>query len=278
MDRELLRKFLERYPFQPATAVWRAVEVAELTRVAFPAGRGLDLGCGDGKLTRILADRVGGLRLIGLDVDPQETLLALQEGLYEAVHTCSAEHIPEPNQALDFILSVSVMEHIPRLEAVLAEVARLLRAGGILITTVPSAGFHRCLRGPLLPGYPTAAYYEAVDRRLAHLRYWRIDEWRAALERVGMTLEHVRTFLSPAEVRRWETLSRFTAGVLQILFRGQHPIEIQRSLGLRRSTRRMPKPLAHILSYVFSIGLSETAPGDEESAGCLLIVARRQRG
>ena len=38
MDRQLLRRFLSVYPFQPATAVWRASEVAELSRVKFPVG------------------------------------------------------------------------------------------------------------------------------------------------------------------------------------------------------------------------------------------------
>ena len=71
MDRRLLRRFLEAYPYQPATAVWRASEVAALASVTFPHGLGLDLGCGDGRLTRIVSDEAGGLRLVGLDIDPE---------------------------------------------------------------------------------------------------------------------------------------------------------------------------------------------------------------
>ena len=54
---DLLRSFLCLYPFQPATALWRWFEVEVLLRVPMPRGLVLDLGCGDGKLTQIVADR-----------------------------------------------------------------------------------------------------------------------------------------------------------------------------------------------------------------------------
>ncbi|MBI2220794.1 MAG: methyltransferase domain-containing protein, partial [Acidobacteria bacterium] len=250
MDRHLLRRFLELYPFQPATAVWRASEIAALARGPVPSGRGLDLGCGDGRLTRVLTEQWGSLRLTGLDVDPLETALAREEGLYDRVHTASGEHIPEPDAAFDFVVSVSVMEHIPRLEAVLREVGRVLKPGGALIATVPGIGFHRCLRGPLLPGTSRAGYLEALDRRLAHLRYWTVAEWRSALAHAGMQLVEARPILSRGEVRRWETISRATAGVLHALFRRKPPIEIQRSLGLRRPGQRLPSPLPAVFSWL----------------------------
>ncbi|HEX6050303.1 MAG TPA: class I SAM-dependent methyltransferase [Gemmatimonadaceae bacterium] len=277
MDRHLLRRFLEIYPFQPATAVWRASEVAALARAEFPAGLGLDLGCGDGRLTRVLSDQVGGLRLVGIDVDPMETALAQNERLYERVHTTSAEHIPEPDASFDFVVSVSVMEHIPNLQAVLNDAARVLKPGGRLITTVPSVGFHGCLRGPLLPGSSRDEYLEALDRRVAHVNYWTTATWQAALERAGMRLLEARPILARDEMRRWETLSRLTAGVLEAASGGKRPIEIQRSLGMRRAGQRMPKTLAALLAGVLSVGLDDSAPPSERESGCLLVVAERRR-
>ena len=275
MDRRLLRRFLEVYPFQPATAVWRASEVAEVAAVKFPAGIGLDLGCGDGRLTRVLVEQVGGLRLVGLDVDPLETALAEEEHLYERVHTCTADRIPERDASFDFVLSVSVMEHIPNLEAVLSEVARVLKPGGRLITTVPGIGFHASLRGPLLPGFSREEYLRSVDRRVAHLRYWTSAQWQSALTAAGLRLVEARPILSRRDVRRWETLARVTAGVLHVLTRRKAPIEIQRSLGLRKPGQRLPPWAAAVLGRALSLGLDESIPTDENDSGCLLVIAER---
>jgi SAM-dependent methyltransferase len=246
MDRPLLRRFLEVYPFQPATAVWRASEVAELAQVAFPAGRGLDLGCGDGRLTRVLSDLTGGLRLVGLDIDPMETALAVAGGFYERVHTSPAESIPEPDASFDFVVSISVMEHIPNLEPVLRDVARVLKPQGHLIITVPGPGFHACLHGP-----------------------------RGSLEAAGLTLVEAKPILSRSDVRRWETISRLTAGVLHAISRGKPPIDIQRSLGLRQPGQRIPASFARVLGGLLAIGLDERAPCDERESGCLLVIAKR---
>ena len=278
MDRGLLRTFVEVYPYQPATAVWRASEVAELRRVRFPQTRGLDLGCGDGRLTRVLAEQVGGLRLVGLDADPMETALAATVGLYERIHTCPAAHVPEADGSFGFVISISVLEHIPHLEPVLREVARILEPGGQLIATIPGPGFHRCLRGPLVPGSSRTSYLAALDRRVAHLRYWTTAEWRTALDTAGLQLVDATPILSRGDVRRWETVSRMTAGVLHACSRGTPPIQIQRSLGWRQPGQRLRDPIARVLTAVLAFGLDETRPLDEWESGCLLLIARRSPG
>jgi len=264
------------YPFQPATAVWRASEVAALLGLTYPPGLGLDLGCGDGRLTQILAQEVGGLRLVGLDVDPLETALVEGEHFYERVHTTSGERIPEPDATFDFVLSVSVMEHIPNLEVVLKDVARVLKPGGRLITTIPSVGFHLCLRGALLPGVSRDDYLRAVDRRVNHLRYWTAAEWESALRVAGLRLIEVTPILSCAVVRRWETIARMTAGVLSAIGRHKAPVDIQRSLGLRRKHQRLPAPFAAVMSYLLGAGPGEQRPVSERDSGCLLVIAARQ--
>ena len=275
MDRLLLRRFLEVYPYQPATAVWRAPEVAALARVSLPNGLGLDLGCGDGRLTGVLSEQRGGLRLVGLDIDPMETALAKNTALYERVHTTSAEHIPEADATFDFVVSVSVMEHIPNLEPVLRDTARVLKVGGRLVTTVPSVGFHASLRGPLLPGASRTNYLRDLDARVAHLRYWTTAEWRAKLEQAGMRLVEATPILTVAEMRRWETVSRLTAGVLRSVTGGKTPIDIQRSMGMRKAGQRMPGAFAEVLSRILSLGLNGEVPSDEQTSGCLLVVAER---
>jgi len=280
MDRDLFRDFLLAYPFQPATALWRAVEIGAMLAHPLPEGLGLDLGCGDGKLTRILLDRLGPRTLVGVDLDREETEQAAALRFYERVHTTPADRIPEADADFDFVISNSVLEHIPELGSVLAEVSRLLKPGGRFVFTVPSGGFHRCLRGPLMPWVSRERYLDEIDRRLAHVRYPLAEDWRELLSAKGLELDRVACYLSRAEVRRWETISRMTAGLLFTLFgKKHHPIEIQRKLGMRslQSRAALPRPVAAALAAILGLGLGRSSargPGELEN-GCLLLAGRK---
>ena len=249
------------------------MEVDRLVAHGLPKGRGLDLGCGDGLLTRIVLDEGGRRQLVGVDPDPAEAEQARRLGIYEAVHVAGGAAVPEPDASFDWVLSNSVLEHIPEIEPVLAEVGRLLKPGGAFILTVPSTGFHESLRGPLVPGASRVAYLSRLDRRLAHHRYWGPDEWRVALAAHGLRVTTATGYMNTAQVRRWESISRFTAGVLYTLTaRRRQPIDIQRGLGLRKAGRRMPRAVARPLASVLGAGMDGSGSG----AACLLVEAVRE--
>lgn len=272
---ELLRNLVGDTPFQPATSWWRAAELAVVIRHGLPGGTGLDLGCGDGKLMRILLEASGvSASLVGVDIDPLETRDAAASGVYRRVHTVPGDRIPEPDASLDFAFSNSVLEHIDDIEPVIAEVARLLKPGGVFVFTVPSAGFHDCLVGPLLPWGDRSRYLQRIDRRCAHRRYWSAQQWRDCLDRHGIDLAEAMPYLTAGEVRRWETLSRFTAGLLFGLLGGRmQPIEIQRALRLRRRSLRLPRWIAAVVADIVSAGVGADASG---RFGCLLVEATRR--
>jgi SAM-dependent methyltransferase len=270
----LLRSLIRETPFQPATSWWRAVELAVVIRRGLPGGTGLDLGCGDGKLMRILLDAIGASpALVGVDLDPLETRDASASGVYRRVHTVPGDRIPEPDASFDFAFSNSVLEHIDDIEPVIAEIARLLRPGGVFLFTVPSDGFHDCLAGPLFPWSNREDYLKAIDRRCAHRRYWSESQWRECLRRHALETVRAEPYLSLPEVRRWETLSRFTAGLLFGLVGGKmQPIEIQRALRLRKRALRLPDWVAALLAGAVSGGIdADPSP----RFGCLIVEARR---
>ena len=272
----LLRNLIRENPFQPATSWWRAIELAVVIRHGFSKGTGLDLGCGDGKLMRILLEASQASPvLVGVDLDPLETRDASASGVYTRVHTAPGDRIPEPDASFDFVFSNSVLEHIDLIEPVIAEVARLLRPAGAFVFTVPGAGFHDCLSGPLFPWSDRQRYLESVDERCAHRRYWSEEQWRDCLQRHGLGSVRAVPYLTASEVRRWESLSRFTAGVLFGLFAGRmQPIEIQRALRMRRRTLRLPAWIAAPLAAVISAGVGSDSSG---RFGCLLVEASRLR-
>jgi SAM-dependent methyltransferase len=279
----LLRDMLMAYPAQPATAVWRAVEIGALLRVGIPQGRGLDLGCGDGKLTAVLFKRASGppRRLVGIDIDPLETQSAELSGLCEAVHTGAGSCIPEESGSFDFVVSNSVLEHIPEIIPVLQEVARVLRPGGRFLFTVPGPGFHAILRGSLLPWVSRQRYLEELDRRLAHLRYPSAANWCCLCAAVGLTTDGCLGYLDRDETRTWETLSRFTGGLLYaVCGKRQPPIRIQRDLGLRQIQNRAPLPslVASGISMIIRSRLRAKDDGwlPDTAAGCLLVYGTRR--
>lgn len=279
MDRELLERFIGDYPFQPATAVWRAVEIAHVLASPMPSGRGLDLGCGDGLLTRIVAERAGWDHIVGIDADAAEAQLARRLGIYRTVHVASAAAIPEPDSSFDWVFSNSVLEHIDAIHDVLREVARVLAPSGSFVFTVPGEHFHACLRGPLLPWQPRAGYLDLVDRRTFHLRYWTAREWERHLDTHGMDIVASTEYMTVAEVQRWENVARFTSGVLFAAAAGRaQPITIQRRLHLRREARA-PATLARVIAAVLGAGLGSGLRGPRLSPlrACLMVRAVRRR-
>jgi SAM-dependent methyltransferase len=280
IDHLLLRDMLRMYSAQPATAVLRAVEIGALLRFGIPEGRGLDLGCGDGKLTALILERAGPRRLVGSDIDPLETQAATRSGIYEAVHTVAGDCIPEEDHSFDFVISNSVLEHIPELEPVLRQVGRVLRPGGRFLFTVPGPGFHANLRGSLLPWVPRQRYLEDLDRRLAHTRYPSSADWRSLCAAAGLSMDGCLGYLDRDETRAWETLSRFTGGLLYAVWgKRRPPIRIQRDLGLRyiQNRARLPTAFASAISTAVCAYLpgrdNEWLP--EADAGCLLVHGTR---
>jgi len=275
---QIFRRLMRSAPFQPATNLWRAVELDAVQQYGLPAGRALDLGCGDGKLTRVLLDAMAGAapvnEWVGVDIDPEETAQARSGGLYRRVHTGSAATIAEPDASFDLVFSNSVLEHIGPIEAVLAEAARLLKTGGRFICTVPGPDFHACLRGPRSSSTTRADYEREIDTRCAHLRYWDVPTWQRQFDACGLALSHHGAYLGERQTQRWERLSAVTGGLAYRLYgRRARPIEIQRRLRLRNERPGVLGVLGAAASGWLAAGCSLAADAPDRRFGCLLLDA-----
>ena len=280
MDPRRLATFLSIYPAQPATALWRAIEVGALARHGLPRGLGLDLGCGDGTVTSTLFRETGARNMVGVDSDHTEVAGAARFPFYKRLHVCAGSQVPEDAGTFDFVLANSVLEHITDLDATIAEVVRLLRAGGRFIFTVPSPAFHANLGGSFMPWVSRATYTSRLDRRLAHLRYLSIDEWTTLCARHGLSIITHCSFVTRKETQRWETVGRFTSGLLHgTSLRTRSPLAIQRFLGLSKLQRSvpLPRPLAAALGRFLALGLPANSDSSARDClgSCLLIEAAR---
>jgi len=94
-------------------------------------GVALDAACGTGRFAEFLARR--GHRVIGIDSSPDMLALARRRVPEGDFHVGELDRLPLPDDSVDVIVCALALEHVPRLEPVLAEFARVLRAGGDLI-------------------------------------------------------------------------------------------------------------------------------------------------
>ncbi len=99
----------------------------------------IDIGCGEGQLTRALAAR--GARVTGYDPFIAETGLTAQGAGSFRLARAAADAIPEPDHEADLVLFVFSLHHVPgmKLEGALAEARRLLRPTGRLYVAEPLA-------------------------------------------------------------------------------------------------------------------------------------------
>ena len=161
------------------------------TAAANPQHTLLDCGAGTGLFAQEMAAHY---RVLVLD-DHEESLRRLRAKFSpEQVLRVSADGIPLPDRAVDVATALDVLEHVERDDAVVRELARVLRPGGVAVVTVPAGmalwgdwdvalhHFRRYDRGQLKTLFPDA------DWEIIHVNYtnvvvypvvWLVRKWRA---------------------------------------------------------------------------------------------------
>ena len=119
--------------WQPTTAVYERLIREALARYDRPAL--LDLGCGRGGVLEQLVDVPGGPHF-GLDPDFESLAEHRLPGLPRMV--APADAVPLQAGSVDVVISAWVLEHLPTPEITFAEVARVLRPGGVFVCMAPN--------------------------------------------------------------------------------------------------------------------------------------------
>ena len=109
--------------------------LVELT-VSAPLGNLLDIGCGEGRLLKLLASRAN--RVVGVDIDPEARRLARAQVLLAGLPNCSLRQgdmysLPFDDDAFDTVILDDVLSDAQRPTEALQEAQRLLRAGGRML-------------------------------------------------------------------------------------------------------------------------------------------------
>jgi demethylmenaquinone methyltransferase / 2-methoxy-6-polyprenyl-1,4-benzoquinol methylase len=103
-------------------------------RVSLPDGaRVLDLACGTGDFSRIIARRLPGVRAVAVDLTDRMVRLARSHGVQQAV-CADAMCLPFPDRCFDAVFVGYGLRNFPRLEPSIREIGRVLRSGGLLVS------------------------------------------------------------------------------------------------------------------------------------------------
>jgi SAM-dependent methyltransferase len=234
----LAHDILSVHYMMPATALWRLFEVEVVLDHMRATGRGLDVGCGDGRLAEVYLSGTKAVRWTGLELDERDVELARRRSVYTKVHHESATKISEPDRSFDIVFANSVLEHMPPLDAVLAEVARVLKPGGKFAFTVPAPAMRTLLpRTRLLRALGmhrrAERYGAALDARVAHVNYLSAQDWERRLAAVGMKVTTTRQFVSKRTLAWWSRIAATTGGLAWTLTAGRMtPRQVQQQTGM----------------------------------------------
>ncbi|MBN2555152.1 MAG: class I SAM-dependent methyltransferase [Anaerolineales bacterium] len=203
----------------------------------------LDVGSGDGHFASIAFDDP-----IDIGVDP--SLVTMREaharGCYRLLVQSDGASIPLEKESIGSAISNSVLEHIPHLEDVLRDVARVLKPGAPFVFTVPNPGYRSELSFPAflrkihLKRLATA--YEDYFMWMSRTKNMLYEEgWAELLGKVGLHIETTFRYFPPESLHALEWGHYFGAPTLITRWTTGKWVLAQGHWNLKLTEKRMRK-------------------------------------
>lgn len=223
----------ETQAWNPEQYARNARFVAELGGPVFellalqPGERILDLGCGDGVLTRKLAD--AGCRVTGVDASAAQIAAARKLGLDARV--MDSERLAFENE-FDAVFSNAALHWMRDADAVIDGVYRALKPGGRFVAEMGGYGNVEAIRTALI----TALNRRGFDGHAADPWFFpSAEDYSARLRRRGFTVESIvlipRPTPLPGDITAWlETFAQSFTTVLAPTARAAFLAEVQSAL------------------------------------------------
>jgi len=203
--RDYLREYLRITPV--ALALWRSIEAQHLATEELPNPI-LDLGCGFGEFAGVFFDDP---LEAGIDIRRADLVRAQGGRRYKSLIAADARRLPFRSESFASVISISVLEHIPRMDEAVAEAYRVLKKGGAFVFTTPTSRFSEFLfysRFLKKVGLSQLGrlYAALLNRALHHVSFLSEEDWIQLLERVGFRVERHGTSHSRSTVSAFDLM------------------------------------------------------------------------
>jgi SAM-dependent methyltransferase len=185
-------------------------------------GRVLDVGCGEGRLTREL--RSNGWRIAGIDASPRMIELASEADPDGDYRIADAGELPFDDGTFELVIAFMSLQDVDDPERAIAEAARVLRPEGLLCAALThplnSAGRFTSL-DPDSSFVIEGSYLDSWRREddiardgleiRFHYEHRPLDRYARALEDAGFLIERIREVTGGSEVfgNRWDRIPLF---------------------------------------------------------------------
>jgi SAM-dependent methyltransferase len=186
-DSAFWKDLWRRYADAPSIALCRVPEVEYASSIRLD-GRSLDHCCGDGQFAAIAwPDQKFSA---GCDLNEWSIGRSRALGRHEQVDQCDAgRELPYETGSFDLVFDNSALEHIPDLDAALAEIARVTKPGGLFAFNVLN---HRYFEW-----WPEEAHgMEAYRDWQPFFHAFPIQEWTARLAQHDLIANEVQGYFS----------------------------------------------------------------------------------
>ncbi|MCB0208461.1 MAG: class I SAM-dependent methyltransferase [Anaerolineae bacterium] len=136
----------------------------------------LEIGCGEGYMTRHLANRYPTAAISAFDVSNHILKQATQQNKNAHFACASAYQLPFPNCRFDLIVCVEVLEHLTHFRHALYEIKRVSRKH--ILVSVPREPLWRVLN------VARGAYLSAGGNTPGHVQHWSQAQFKDLLTEV----------------------------------------------------------------------------------------------
>ena len=160
--------------------------------------RVLDIGCGPGSITKILAQQ-GGCQVTGLDLEPEAIKMVTPyctQVIQTDLNSSEWPSLLDGIEKFDIVLATDVLEHLYDPWKTLQKMAFLINSNGYLVISLPHVG-HAAMISSLINGDFEYRDVGLLDR--THIRFFGLKNIEALFAQAKLKIIEVRYHTKPPE-------------------------------------------------------------------------------